>query len=71
MNNPIQNLSKKEWGLWLGSVLVVAISNVITNTTDTGDAKYCIQYYFDHYKFSGGFAYYAAVILLCVGICFQ
>mgnify|MGYP004469509313 FL=1 len=28
MNNPIKNLTKKEWGLWLGSLLVVICSNI-------------------------------------------
>lgn len=28
MSNPIKNLTKSEWGLWLGSLLIIAISNI-------------------------------------------
>lgn len=31
MNNPIKMLSKKEWGLWLGSLAIVFLSNVVTS----------------------------------------
>ena len=34
MNNPIKNLTKKEWGLWLGSLLVVICSNILTTDID-------------------------------------
>ena len=34
MNNPIKNLTKKEWGLWLGSLLVVICSNILTADID-------------------------------------
>lgn len=30
MSNPIKNLTKKEWGLWLGSLLIIAVSNVLS-----------------------------------------
>lgn len=35
MNNPIKSLTKKEWGLWLGSMMIVVASNLLT-----GDADY-------------------------------
>ena len=35
MNNPIKSLTKKEWGLWLGSMMIVAASHLLT-----GDADY-------------------------------
>lgn len=28
MSNPIKNLTKSEWGLWLGSLLIIAVSNI-------------------------------------------
>lgn len=28
MNNPIKHLTRKEWGLWLGSLVVVVLSNL-------------------------------------------
>ena len=34
MNNPIKNLTKKEWCLWLGSLFIVVISNVLTESID-------------------------------------
>ena len=34
MNNPINNLTGKEWGLWLGSLLVVIVSNVLSGDID-------------------------------------
>ena len=34
MNNPISSLSKKEWAIWIGSLLVVAISNVVSGGLD-------------------------------------
>ena len=34
MNNPIKNLTKKEWGLWLGSLAVVIASNLLSGEVD-------------------------------------
>ena len=34
MNNPIKSLTKKEWGLWLGSVLIIIISNLLSGHID-------------------------------------
>ena len=34
MNNPIKTLTKKEWILWLGSLLIVVISNIMTGKID-------------------------------------
>ena len=34
MNNPIKTLTKKEWILWLGSLLIVVISNMMTGKID-------------------------------------
>lgn len=34
MNNPIKTLTKKEWVLWIGSLLIVLISNLMTGTID-------------------------------------
>ena len=34
MNNPIQSLSKKEWTIWIGSLLVVTISNTVSGELD-------------------------------------
>lgn len=34
MNNPIKSLTKKEWCLWLGSLFIVVISNVLTERID-------------------------------------
>ena len=30
MSNPFKNLTKKEWGLWLGSLFIIAISNILS-----------------------------------------
>ncbi|MGN1116527.1 MAG: nicotinamide riboside transporter PnuC [Candidatus Ornithomonoglobus sp.] len=30
MSNPIKNLTKKEWGLWLGSLLIIAVSDILS-----------------------------------------
>ncbi len=32
MNNPLKNLSRREWWLWGGSLLVVTISNIVSDT---------------------------------------
>ena len=34
MNNPILSLSKKEWAIWIGSLLIVTVSNVISGDLD-------------------------------------
>ena len=34
MNNPIKNLTANEWILWIGSILVVLISNIVTGDID-------------------------------------
>ena len=34
MNNPIKDLTKKEWGLWLGSLFVVMVSNILFGNID-------------------------------------
>lgn len=34
MNNPILSLSKKEWAIWIGSLFVVTVSNVILGDLD-------------------------------------
>ena len=34
MNNPIKTLTKKDWSLWLGSLLIVVISNIMTGKID-------------------------------------
>lgn len=34
MNNPIKELTKKEWGLWLGSLLIVVVSNVLSENIE-------------------------------------
>lgn len=34
MNNPIKNLTKKEWCLWFGSLFIVIISNMLTGDID-------------------------------------
>lgn len=34
MNNPIKNLTKKEWCLWFGSLFIVIVSNIITGDID-------------------------------------
>ncbi len=34
MNNLIRDLTKKEWGLWLGSLLIVIVSNLLSENVD-------------------------------------
>ena len=34
MNNPIKELTKKEWIIWLGSICIVCISNLLTTDFD-------------------------------------
>lgn len=34
MSNPIKTLTKKEWGLWIGSLLIIAVSNVLSGDID-------------------------------------
>ncbi len=34
MNNPIKSLSRKEWASWIGSLIIVAVSNIISNNID-------------------------------------
>ncbi len=34
MNNPIKDFTKKEWILWLGSLLIVIISNLVSGDVD-------------------------------------
>lgn len=34
MHNPIQDLTKKEWFLWLGSLLIVILSNLVSGSVD-------------------------------------
>lgn len=34
MNNPIKNLSGKEWLIWIGSLAVVFISNILSGDLD-------------------------------------
>lgn len=34
MNNPILGLSKKEWAIWIVSLLIVIVSNVISGDLD-------------------------------------
>lgn len=34
MNNPIKSLSRKEWAIWIGSLIIVAASNIISNNID-------------------------------------
>lgn len=34
MNNPLKSLSKKEWGIWLGSLVIVTVSNLIPGDLD-------------------------------------
>lgn len=34
MNNPIKTLTKKEWILWIGSLMIVVISNIMTGKID-------------------------------------
>ena len=34
MSNPLKTLTKKEWGLWIGSLLIIAVSNVLSGDID-------------------------------------
>ena len=34
MSNPIKNLTKREWCLWLGSLFMVIISNILAGNID-------------------------------------
>lgn len=34
MNNPIKTLTKREWSIWLGSIMIVLISNLATKDFD-------------------------------------
>lgn len=34
MNNPIKNLSRREWMLWIGSLAIVAVSNILSQDVD-------------------------------------
>lgn len=34
MNNPIRNLSRREWLLWIGSLTIVAVSNILSQDED-------------------------------------
>ena len=34
MNNPILSLSKQEWAIWIGSLIVVTVSNVVSGDLD-------------------------------------
>jgi len=34
MNNPLKKLSRKEWLLWIGSVVIVVISNILSRDMD-------------------------------------
>ena len=34
MNNPIKCLSKREWVIWIGSLLIVVVSNVVSGNLD-------------------------------------
>ncbi|MBO5461190.1 MAG: nicotinamide mononucleotide transporter [Ruminococcus sp.] len=34
MNNPIKNLSRKEWLLWIGSLIIVVVSNFLSRDVD-------------------------------------
>lgn len=34
MNNPIKCLSKKEWVIWIGSLIIVFISNILSGSVD-------------------------------------
>lgn len=37
MNNPIKNITTKDWSIWIGSVLIIGISNLVT-----GDVNFLI-----------------------------
>lgn len=34
MNNPIKSLSSREWALWIGSLMIVTVSNIISGSID-------------------------------------
>ena len=34
MSNPIKSLTKKEWGVWIGSLLIIVISNISSGSFD-------------------------------------
>ena len=34
MNNPLKSISKKEWIIWICSVLTIAISNLVIEDVD-------------------------------------
>lgn len=34
MNNPVKSLSRKEWAIWIGSLIIVAVSNIISSNID-------------------------------------
>ncbi len=34
MNNPLKSITKKEWALWIGSVGVILLSNILTGKVD-------------------------------------
>jgi len=34
VNNPIKNLSRREWMLWIGSLVIVAVSNILSQDVD-------------------------------------
>lgn len=34
MNNPVKTLTKKEWSIWLVSIIIVLISNLATKDFD-------------------------------------
>jgi len=34
MNNPIKNLSRREWMIWIGSLMIVIVSNIISQDVD-------------------------------------
>lgn len=34
MNNPLKSITKKEWTLWIGSVGVILLSNILTGKVD-------------------------------------
>ena len=34
MNNPLKSISKKEWIIWICSVLTIAISNLVIGDVD-------------------------------------
>ncbi len=34
MSNPVKDFTKKEWSLWLGSLLIVVVSNLFSGDVD-------------------------------------